>query len=360
MTTRLTGSSNNGSYLYVDYNISTNTAGNYTLVSWTVGVHWGTYYFNIHDAIVNMSTTVSGATASLTVTTGTYNSGWPISGSGPNRDHPFKSGTTRIDHNPSTGAGNIRFVGSAFWDTPSNFTSTISQTVTLPTFPRASPAPTKPVLSSVTSTSLFATFTDGSGGATIDSRQLAYHTTSSITGATIISSDGSTSITGLSPGTTYYVWARTHNAAGYSPWSPVASTTTLRTPTPPSAPTVTDITQTSVTVAWTAPPNGGSPITGYDVGYGTDPMTPTTVVASSSPKAITGLTPGTRYYFWVRARNAVGNSAWSVTTSIVTLAAAYVKVGAVWKFAIPYVRTGGVWKVARPWARTGGVWKETT
>lgn len=356
---RVTGTSDHGSYMYVDVTaVTQSVSGNYTDVGWTAGIHWGDYYFNIHNAIVNMSTT-TGDHVGLTTSTGTYNSGWPISGAGTNRDKPFKSGTTRVYHDPVTGTGNIRFIGSAFWDTPNNYNASISSTVTFATIQRLSAAPTKPVLSSITSTTMFATFSDGGGGAPIDSRQLAYHNTNTITGATIIASDGSTSITGLSPGTTYYVWARTHNAAGYSPWSPVAAATTLRTPTPPSAPSISNITQVSVTVSWTAPNNGGSPITGYQVGYGTDPASPTTTVSAASPKSITGLSPGTRYYFWVRAQNSVGFSAWSVSTPATTIAAARVKVGSVWKNAVPYVRVAGVWKLARPWAKNAGVWKET-
>lgn len=357
MTTRIKSAIDHSSYYYVDYNYTQNIAANTTTVTWTVGVHWGDYYWNIHDAKMVFSTT-TGSSVSGTTTIGTYNSGWPISGAGTNRDHVITSGSTVV-HHTSAGVGNIKFAGSAWWDTPGNFTGTINTTVTLPTIPHVPSAPSTPVLSAVTAHGMTATFTDGSnGGAAIDSRQIAYHTTNTVTGATIISSDGSTAVTGLASGTTYFFWARTHNVAGYSAWSPVASKKTLNVPGAPSKPTLSGISPTSVTVTWTAPAdNGGSPITGYEVGYGTNSTTPSTIITATSPKAITGLTPGTTYFFWVRAINAVGTGPWSPFAANATIAGARIKLGASWVIAVVYVKDGGVWKSAIPYVKDAGVWK---
>lgn len=221
-------------------------------------------------------------------------------------------------------------------------------------------APSKPAISSVTASSVYATFTDGAnGGAAIDSRQIGYGANSS-TPSTIIASDRSTTITGLSGGTTYYFWARTHNSKGWSAWSARASAKTLQYPSPPSVPLLSRVAATSVDVSFSANSNGGSPITQFQIGYGTNSSTPTTTVTASSPRLITGLTPGTVYYFRTRAKNAVGWSAWSGASSARTVAGAYVKVGVTWKLAVPYVKVGGVWKMAEPWVRTMGVWKTTT
>ncbi|MGW7566064.1 cellulase family glycosylhydrolase [Streptomyces tendae] len=77
-------------------------------------------------------------------------------------------------------------------------------------------------------------------------------------------------------------------------------------PTAPGSPTATAVTDSSVTLGWTAATDDTA-VTGYDVvrlGDGTE----TTVAASTTTTAtVTGLTPGTAYTFAVRARDAAGN-----------------------------------------------------
>ncbi|QEQ93525.1 hydrolase [Streptomyces phage GirlPower] len=221
--------------------------------------------------------------------------------------------------------------------------------------------PTTPVISSITSTSVYATFSDGSnGGAAINFRRIGYGTSSS-SPQKYISSDRSTTITGLSPGTTYYFWAQTRNSEGYSAWSGRASARTLKVPDAPTTPLLAAVRMTSVDVAFTANSNGGSSITGYEVGYSTSSSgDPTTTVSAKSPMTLTGLSPGTTYFFRTRAKNSVGWSAWSSASSIRTIAGAYIKVGTAWKLAVPYVKVDGVWKIAEPWGKSVGVWKRTT
>jgi hypothetical protein len=124
-------------------------------------------------------------------------------------------------------------------------------------------------------------------------------------------------------------------------------------------------------VSWSPNGDGGTVITGYDVGYGTNPSAPTTITDVGIPGAIinngviiygheiSGLTPGVTYYVWVRARNAVGNGPWTAVSSARTIAGVYVRVGGVYKLAIPYVKVGGVWHVAQPYIRSGGTWKKS-
>lgn len=221
--------------------------------------------------------------------------------------------------------------------------------------------PSTPVISNITATSVHVTFSDGAnGGDAIDARQIGYGT-SSTSVQTTVSSDKSTTITGLSQGTTYYFWARTHNSEGWSAWSGRASAKTLTGPGAPSAPLLSSVRATSVDVAFSAPSDtGGSTITGYQIGYGTSSSTPASTVSATSPQVVSGLNPGTVYYFWVRARNSVGWGAWSASRSVRTVAGAYIRVGAEMKLAVPYVKVGGVWKIAEPWIRNVGVWKRTT
>lgn len=131
-------------------------------------------------------------------------------------------------------------------------------------------------------------------------------------------------------------------------------------PDPPSNPSFSAVGPTSLNVHWTPNGNGGASIDNYQIGYALTSAGATSFVTSTtSPKLITGLTPGTTYYFWVQAHNSVGWGGWSGPVAQQTVAGVRFKDGGVWKIAVPYVRDGGVWKLARPYVRTSGVWKET-
>lgn len=118
-------------------------------------------------------------------------------------------------------------------------------------------------------------------------------------------------------------------------------------PAAPNKPILTGVTVNSVDVSWTPNGNGGSTITEYQIGYGTASSGPTTYVIANSPDTIGNLATGTVYYFWVRAKNAIGWSAWSPVNSVRTFLGSYVNVAGTWKLAIPYVNVGGVWKQAQ-------------
>ena len=79
-----------------------------------------------------------------------------------------------------------------------------------------------------------------------------------------------------------------------------------------------------LTAAWTAPANGGSAITGYDVEWKTASQTwaqaatagqSDTAAADATGHEITGLTNNTEYTVRVRAVNGAGNGPWSAETS---------------------------------------------
>jgi len=135
--------------------------------------------------------------------------------------------------------------------------------------------------------------------------------------------------------------------------------TISRIPSVPTKPFVEFFDQTSVRISWVESTSGGPGPYTYTIGYGKDPDTPEhTTTSSSTLKTITGLDPASNYYFWVKATNAVGTSAYSPSSLVHTIAGARVMDGGVWKEAVPYVRDGGVWKLARPWVKAVGEWRE--
>lgn len=282
--------------------------------------------------------------------------------------------------NGSTSTNSIDYPTGADWYKVGQRTVTTSQTVTFKlvsdtsisgiggptTFSHAISRdtvpdhPSTPTISGILSTSVVVKFTDGdNGGDSIDSRQIGYDTDSTGGSKTLVSSDGSTTVTGLSPGTTYYFWARTHNSVGWSSWSGRASAKTIKVPDAPDKPLLSSVTATTVDVSFTANGNGGAAITAYQIGVGITALGPSTTISASSPQVVTGLTPGTTYYFFARAQNSVGWSAWSAAASVKTVAGAYILVGMAWKLAIPYVRVSGLWKKAEPWVKSLGVWERT-
>lgn len=247
--------------------------------------------------------------------------------------------------------------GTSGFGGPTTFSHTIDRA-------SAPSAPSKPVISSITASSMRVVWTPGSNnGAAIDLYQVAKNTVNTtVTGATIFNVDTDTVFGSLAQGTTYYFWARTHNAKGYSPWSPVAYATTIKVPDVPDQVIVSDPTQTGFTVSFTDNGNGGSAVVERQIAYNTVNTTVTgaTSVTYTGVMTIDGLLPATTYYFWARVRNAAGWSGYSPVATNRTIAGAWFNVGGVWKEAIPYVKDGGVWKLARPWGRDAGVWKETT
>jgi hypothetical protein len=253
---------------------------------------------------------------------------------------------------------NLGNTGTSGFGGPTPF-SIFIQRATVP------PAPNPVVLSAITSTSMHANFSgNGDGGSSIFVWQIGWG----------LSPDGpqnyintfDSDVTGLSPGTKYYFWARGQNAQGYGNWSIRSEATTLRAPDAPSSPVMSNVTQVSATATFNPNFDGGSAITGYRVGWGTSPSLPTSTTSFSMtvPVNLSGLAPGEKLYFFTQARNAIGDSVWSAPTLTWMIAGAYVTViesdAPVVKRAVPYVRQGGVWKVARPWGRVAGVWKETT
>jgi hypothetical protein len=231
----------------------------------------------------------------------------------------------------------------------------------------------------ITSTSVTLDISDNyNGGAAIGDHQIGYGTDPyTLQYLSALSGTGTTiTIGGLATGVVYYFWARSWNPNGWSGWSNRVSTSLLKVPDAPTRPGLDGREQTSIGVSWSPNYNGGSAITGYDVGYGTSSSSPTTVTDVGIPPGfisgvigvggvltygydITGLTPGVHYYVWVRARNAIGTGPWTAVSSVRTVAGAYINVGGTYHLAIPYVKVGGAWHVAHPYFRSGGNWKKS-
>lgn len=92
-------------------------------------------------------------------------------------------------------------------------------------------------------------------------------------------------------------------------------------PNTPAAPTVSSITSTGCSVAYSAPGTNGAAITGYTVQISTSSAFTTTVVSASdagSPYVTTALTRKTSYYARVRAESSAGSSAWSAASALFT------------------------------------------
>ena len=128
----------------------------------------------------------------------------------------------------------------------------------------------------------------------------------------------SATITGLTNGTAYQVQVRAGNASGDGPWS-ATSTVTAGVPTTPAAPTLTSASG-QISVSWPASSGNGSAITDYDVRYKATASSTWTAwkpnaTSTAVTTTITGLNNGTAYQVQVRATNAVGDSAWSVSAT---------------------------------------------
>ena len=85
-------------------------------------------------------------------------------------------------------------------------------------------------------------------------------------------------------------------------------------PGAPAAPSVSAASSSSLTVMWTAPDDGGSAITGYDVQYradGSGDWTDGSHDGTATTATLTGLGSGTTYEVQVRAANDAGPGPWS-------------------------------------------------
>jgi uncharacterized protein (TIGR02145 family) len=158
------------------------------------------------------------------------------------------------------------------------------------------------------------------GGSTVAVRGVCWSTNSSPTTADSKTTDGSglgsytSSITGLSPNTTYYVRAYATSSVGTG-YGSAMQFTTLPQPQLPVVTTnaVTGITSTSAQCGGTVTSDGGNPVTARGVCWSTSPS-PTVANShttdgsgtGSFTSSIMGLLPNTTYYVKAYAINSIG------------------------------------------------------
>ena len=124
-------------------------------------------------------------------------------------------------------------------------------------------------------------------------------------------------VTALTNGTTYTFTVKATNALGTSMVSSASLPVTL--PTIPGAPVAVSGLAgfAQVKVSWTAPNDGGSVITGYEV-TAIEDTAKRCNATSATFCVVTGLVNGTAYSFTVKATNALGTGAASIPSAPVT------------------------------------------
>ncbi|HEY4592658.1 MAG TPA: fibronectin type III domain-containing protein, partial [Thermoanaerobaculia bacterium] len=126
---------------------------------------------------------------------------------------------------------------------------------------------------------------------------------------------------GLTPGASYSFRVRAANAAGYSAYCNVATGTSTPGTPPPTAPQITSATALgggAVQVNWRDNSSTEAQFVVESSLNGTTFQTAATLAANSITAKITGLTQGVKYYFRVKAVDALGQASYS-TVMMVTV-----------------------------------------
>ena len=191
------------------------------------------------------------------------------------------------------------------------------------------------------------------GGATVTARGVYWSTSQNPTVSNSHTTNGSgtgsftSSMTGLTAGTTYYVRAYATNSAGTAYGNQVSFTTPATLPTV-STTTVTSITSTSATSGGNVTATGGASVTARGVCWSTsqNPTVSNSHTTNGSgtgsfTSSMTGLTAGTTYYVRAYATNSAG-TAYGNQVSFTTNA------------SVPTVTTTSVTNITQNTATSGG------
>jgi titin len=127
-------------------------------------------------------------------------------------------------------------------------------------------------------------------------------------------------VTDLVGGATYNFRVGAHGAAGLASYTAISTLVVFGPPATPLKPRQSATAETSATIAWTTPFNGGIPLSGYKVFVDGSLVSEPSAVATSVQ--LTGLTQGTKYDVTIQACNFVGCSNLSAALPTYTTPAA--------------------------------------
>jgi uncharacterized protein (TIGR02145 family) len=155
------------------------------------------------------------------------------------------------------------------------------------------------------------------GGAAVTSRGIVYGTTTESSTFSVNSGTGTgtytSSLTGLSPATTYYVRSFATNSVGTVYGTEINFTTIAIEPTVSSTSAVTSITGSSATSGGTITSDGGASVTSRGLVWGTTTGSSTFSATTGTgtgtyTSSLTGLAPATLYYVRAFATNSIGTT----------------------------------------------------
>jgi PQQ-dependent dehydrogenase (s-GDH family) len=220
------------------------------------------------------------------------------------------------DDNGSTRESQLMWAGDANnWQYPQNFGDLV---LTTGSDTQAPTAPSNLAESAITQSSLTLTWTASTDNIAVTGYDVFRNgtkiNTSLITSTTY-------NVTGLSASTAYQFYVQAKDAAGNT--SPNSNTINITTPdtqapTAPASLAASAITQTTLTLNWTASTDNVG-VTGYDI-YQNGVKINTSLITTASYN-VTGLTASTSYQYYVQAKDAAGNTSANSNTINITTAA---------------------------------------